>query len=73
MPLAEFIANNYMLELTSIIPFYANSGRHPRFTIEGAPDRERTNTNKVTSPKKLEREQARNFATRLADMHAKLR
>ena len=61
-----------MSELTSIIPFYTNSGRHPRFTIEGVLDRERTNTNKVTSPKKLEREQARNFTTRLADIYAKL-
>ena len=73
MPLAEFIANNYVSELTSIIPFYANNGRHPYFTVNRVPDDEKISASKVTRPKKLEREQARNFATRLTKMYTKLR
>ena len=73
LPLVEFAANNYTSELTRVTPFYTNKGRHPRFTATTAPNGSKVDSEKVTGPKKLEREQARNFATRLADLYAKLR
>ena len=73
LPLAKFATNNYVLESIGVIPFYTNEGRHPRFIVDRALDKVKTSTTQVSRPKKLEREQARNFATRLAKLHTKLR
>ena len=56
MLLAEFAANNYVSKSTSITPFYANEGRHPRFTVDNMLDDTKTGTIDVVGLKKLKRE-----------------
>ena len=34
LPMAKFLANNYVNESTRITPFFANNGFHPRTGIE---------------------------------------
>ena len=63
MLLIEFIANNYVSNLTRVTLFYTNEGRYPRFTVDRDIDDLKVNTSNVTSLKKLEREQVRNFVT----------
>ena len=62
-----------MSESTRVILFYINEGRHLRFTARTLLDDFKVNIERVTRLKRLEHKQARNFATRLADLHTKLR
>ena len=70
MPLAEFAANNHIAESTGVTPFYANLGRHPRFLGDQLVEPER---DVLRGPQKLDENDARDFATRMSAIHAKLR
>jgi hypothetical protein len=72
LPMAEFAANNHVSESTGVTPFYANVGRHPRMVEE---------VSQGTSPSlqqrlalvKLDEVKARDFASRMLDLQARLR
>ena len=71
LPLAEFAANNHVSESTGVTPFYANYGRHPRFTSDCLEVDELLLQHK--GPKRVEQQMARDFALRMTNLHAKLR
>lgn len=47
LPLAEFAANNQVSESTGISPFFATTGRNPRFTIDVTPSTQALPTRSV--------------------------
>ena len=67
LPLAEFAINNHVSDSTRVTPFYANHGRHPRFTIDTSRPSKAQST-----PAKLDEAAAKEFASRMKDIHEAL-
>lgn len=69
LPLAEFALNNNTSESTGVSPFYANTGRHPKFL----PDTREVTDSELSDPQRVEAADAHSFAQRMTEIQQALR
>ncbi|SMY27936.1 unnamed protein product [Zymoseptoria tritici ST99CH_1A5] len=69
LPMAEFAANNHVSESTGVSPFFANTGRNPRFTDMDT----ELDMPLLPTRQRISAEQANAFARTMAELHGHLR